>query len=119
MLFKSFITALVGASAISALVVVPRQCVGPKVNQATIDLVKSFESWQPNVCKSCRFSTTWLPIANIYITDIDPVGKATVGYGHLCSNSKCTDVPYPIPLSMANGEKLLASDLAVNHLFLD
>ncbi|KAF9767048.1 hypothetical protein IL306_000439, partial [Fusarium sp. DS 682] len=40
----------------------------------------------------------------------DAAGYPTVGYGHLCSNSKYTDVKYPIPLSKANGKKLLAVD---------
>ena len=25
-------------------------CVGPEVNQATIDLIKEFESFQPDIC---------------------------------------------------------------------
>lgn len=48
--------------------------------------------------------------------DLDPVGLPTVGYGHLCSDSSCSDVPYPIPLSEANGRLLLSSDLAVRLL---
>jgi lysozyme len=46
--------------------------------------------------------------------DKDAAGYPTVGYGHLCSNSKCTDVKYPIPLSKANGKKLLADDMRVS-----
>lgn len=26
------------------------QCVGPDINAAAIDLIKSFESWQPDIC---------------------------------------------------------------------
>jgi lysozyme len=44
--------------------------------------------------------------------DKDPTGNPTVGYGHLCQKSGCSEVPYSIPLSKANGKKLLASDMA-------
>ncbi|KAI9897118.1 hypothetical protein N3K66_008140 [Trichothecium roseum] len=87
-MLKSIVAALLGATAAVA------QCTGPAVNSATIDLVSSFEGWRPDIY-------------------LDPAGLPTVGYGHLCSNSRCSDVPYPIPLSVANGRKLLASDLAV------
>ena len=26
------------------------QCVGPDINAASVDLIKSFESWQPDIC---------------------------------------------------------------------
>ncbi|KAK3368770.1 lysozyme-like domain-containing protein [Podospora didyma] len=68
-------------------------CSAPKVNQDTIDLITDFEGFEDG---------------KIYI---DPTGNPTVGYGHLCSNSKCTDVKYPIPLSKTDGKKLLAEDL--------
>ncbi|KAI1323676.1 glycoside hydrolase family 24 protein [Xylariaceae sp. FL0255] len=45
------------------------------------------------------------------ILDPDVAGNPTIGYGHLCKVSNCTDIGYPIPLSMANGQKLLQSDL--------
>ncbi|KAK4221524.1 lysozyme-like domain-containing protein [Podospora fimiseda] len=67
-------------------------CSAPKSNQATVDLISEFEGFR----------------ANIYI---DPTGHPTVGYGHLCSNSQCSDVKYPIPLSKANGKNLLADDM--------
>ncbi|KAK2603596.1 hypothetical protein QQS21_004177 [Conoideocrella luteorostrata] len=69
-------------------------CSGPPVNQATVDLVANFEGFR----------------ANEYI---DPTGNPTIGYGHLCRSRGCPDVPYPKPLSVANGKKLLASDLRV------
>lgn len=47
--------------------------------------------------------------------DIDATGHPTVGYGHLCSDKKCSDVSYPIPLSKADGKKLLAKDMRVRH----
>ena len=70
-------------------------CTGPGANEATIDLITSFEGWEPNIYD-------------------DPSGNPTVGYGHLCSDSSCSDVPYSIPLSEADGRSLLASDLAVS-----
>jgi lysozyme len=26
------------------------QCTGPAVNQATLNLIKEFEGWRPNIC---------------------------------------------------------------------
>lgn len=54
--------------------------------------------------------------ANKLTIDIDATGHPTVGYGHLCTKSKCAEVGYPIPLSKANGKKLLATDMAVSSL---
>jgi lysozyme len=70
------------------------QCTPPAANAATIDLISSFEGWEPNIY-------------------LDPTGNPTVGYGHLCRDRSCSDVPYPIPLSVANGRALLQSDVAV------
>ncbi|KAJ7200568.1 lysozyme-like domain-containing protein [Mycena pura] len=67
-------------------------CTGPAINQAALDLIKSFEGFR----------------ASPYI---DPTGNPTVGYGHLCHEPQCTDVHYPFPLSNANAEALLRSDL--------
>lgn len=51
--------------------------------------------------------------------DKDPDGHPTIGVGHLCSSASCSEIPYSIPLSVADGEKLLQSDLKVNlSLFL-
>ena len=54
--------------------------------------------------------------SNKPITDTDATGHPTIGYGHLCSNSACSGIGYPIPLSEANGKKLLAKDLGVRTL---
>ncbi|KAG7125477.1 Endolysin like protein [Verticillium longisporum] len=81
------VLALLGASQVQS------QCTGPNVNAATISLITEFEGWYPNIY-------------------IDPVGLLTVGYGHLCADSSCSDVRYPIPLSRANGEQLLRDDIA-------
>ncbi|KAI0402047.1 lysozyme [Xylaria palmicola] len=67
-------------------------CTGPAVNQATIDLISEFEGFS----------------ADVYD---DPTGNPTVGYGHLCQQSGCSEVPYSIPLSEADGKKLLADDV--------
>ncbi|KAL2206119.1 lysozyme [Sarocladium strictum] len=75
-----------------ALTGVRAQCVGPDINAASVDLIKSFESWQPDIY-------------------IDPTGNPTVGYGHLCADGSCSDVSYSIPLSVADGESLLRDDL--------
>ncbi|KAH6876621.1 lysozyme-like domain-containing protein [Thelonectria olida] len=67
-------------------------CIGPDVNAATIELIEGFEGWRPDVYT-------------------DPTGNPTVGYGHLCTEANCAEVPYSIPLSEADGEALLRSDL--------
>ncbi|EXL92978.1 lysozyme [Fusarium odoratissimum NRRL 54006] len=41
----------------------------------------------------------------------DPTGNPTVGYGHLCDAAQCSEVKYPIPLSIVNGKKLLADGM--------
>ncbi|KAJ1323874.1 lysozyme [Microdochium nivale] len=69
------------------------QCNIPEVNTATVNLIAEFEGFR----------------ANIYT---DATGHPTVGYGHLCPDSSCSDVSYPIPLSQANGKALLADDMA-------
>ena len=92
-------------------------CVGPDVNQATLDLVKSFEGWYPDICE--QGISTYLPNENkmlIFESDDDPVGLPTVGYGHLCSDAQCSEVKYSIPLSKADGEALLADDIVVRAL---
>ncbi|KAM7190788.1 Lysozyme-like domain containing protein [Naviculisporaceae sp. PSN 640] len=80
------------AAAIVGVAQVQGACIGPPVNAATINLVKSFEGWVPDIYP-------------------DPDGNPTVGYGHLCANPQCSDVPYPIPLFEADGERLLRDDI--------
>jgi hypothetical protein len=36
------------------------QCVGPDINAAAINLIKSFESWQPNICKLQEIQSMFL-----------------------------------------------------------
>ncbi|KAI0907585.1 lysozyme-like domain-containing protein [Ustulina deusta] len=67
-------------------------CNGPAVNQATINLIAEFEGFVPTVYN-------------------DAAGNPTVGYGHLCQQAGCSEVPYSIPLSEADGKSLLASDV--------
>ncbi|KAF3923732.1 Lysozyme [Dactylellina cionopaga] len=75
-----------------APLVAARACIGPPVNQATIDLVAEFEGFVPDPY-------------------LDPTGNPTIGYGHLCSDNACSDVTFPKPLSDADGKALLAQDL--------
>ncbi|KAK2690028.1 hypothetical protein QWA68_010045, partial [Fusarium oxysporum] len=69
-----------------------RSCKEPKSNAATINLIASFEGFRPDVYN-------------------DPTGNPTVGYGHLCDAPQCSEVKYPIPLSIVNGKKLLADGM--------
>jgi len=32
--------------------IVKAACIGPLVNQAAVDLIKSFEGWEPDICTS-------------------------------------------------------------------
>ncbi|KAI9368395.1 lysozyme-like domain-containing protein [Aspergillus egyptiacus] len=64
----------------------------PDVNDATLDLMKSFEGWEPDVYD-------------------DGYGNPTIGYGHLCDDWECSDVSYDIPLSEEDGEALFADDI--------
>ncbi|KAF2964128.1 hypothetical protein GQX73_g9457 [Xylaria multiplex] len=67
-------------------------CTGPAVNQATVDLIAGFEGFS----------------ADVYD---DPTGNPTIGYGHLCQLTGCSEIPYSIPLSEADGKSLLADDV--------
>lgn len=82
---------------LSIAVVTHGACIGPAVNTDTVNLVSEFEGFR----------------ASPYI---DATGHPTVGYGHLCQKSGCTDVKYPKPLSQDDGKKLLAQDLGVRSL---
>ena len=69
-----------------------RQCTGPNVNAATVSLIKEFEGFVPSPAP-------------------DPIGLPTVGYGHLCQTSGCSEVPYSFPLTTSTASALLQSDL--------
>lgn len=69
-------------------------CLGPPVNEPTLDLLKSFEKMHPNPYD-------------------DGFKNPTIGYGHLCQDPGCTDVPFPKPLSEESATGLLARDLTV------
>ncbi|KAL9560756.1 hypothetical protein ACKAV7_015073 [Fusarium commune] len=62
-----------------------RSCRAPKPNATTVNLIASFEGFRPDVYNY-------------------PTGNPTVGYGHLCDAPQCSEVKYPIPLSVANGK---------------
>src|ERR1700748_845920 len=74
-----------------------RACTGPDVNAATVSLIKQFEGFVPSPAP-------------------DPIGLPTVGYGHLCQTTDCSEVPYSFPLTEATASELLASDLEVRFL---
>ena len=58
---------------------------------------------------SSRRGQSWL-----IEVDPDPVGLPTVGYGHKCQQSGCSEVPYPFPLNEDTGTKLLQDDVKVS-----
>lgn len=64
----------------------------PSVQPNIIDFIKSFEGFSATPYK-------------------DVAGYPTVGYGHLCSTSGCTELGYTYPITQAQGEELLASDV--------
>ncbi|KAK2609289.1 hypothetical protein QQS21_002224 [Conoideocrella luteorostrata] len=69
-----------------------RACTGPPVNDATVQLIRSSEGFEPS-------------------PKPDPVGLPTVGYGHKCQNSGCSEVQFPFPLNEDTGTQLLKSDI--------
>lgn len=71
-------------------------CTGPAINDNGLDLIKSFESFQPNVYD-------------------DGFGNPTLGYGHLCGDSTCSEVTFSQPLTEETASQLLANDLVVSH----
>lgn len=75
-----------------------RQCTGPNVNAATVSLIKEFEGFVPSPAP-------------------DPIGLPTVGYGHLCTTSGCSEVPYSFPLTTTTASQLLQRDLKVRWIF--
>ncbi|KAF8148213.1 lysozyme [Crassisporium funariophilum] len=67
---------------------------GPSpVNGATVSMIKGFEG----------FVASPAP---------DPIGLPTVGYGHLCKQPKCAEVPFKFPLTEAQATTLLNTDIA-------
>lgn len=70
-------------------------CTGPPTNENGLNLIKSFESFQPSEYD-------------------DGFGNPTIGYGHECADTSCSDVPFPQPLTEDTAQQLLASDLVVS-----
>ncbi|KAJ5374380.1 hypothetical protein N7517_006386 [Penicillium concentricum] len=77
---------------IAALPALAIACTGPPINDNGLDLIKSFESFQPNVYD-------------------DGFGNPTLGYGHLCGDSTCSEVSFSQPLTEETASQLLANDL--------
>lgn len=84
----------------------------PAVNSATLSLIEKFEGWSATPCRLFAGNSLSERSANL-LRDADPDGNPTIGWGHLCSESSCANIGYPIPLSKTDGEKLLQSDLKV------
>ncbi|KAJ5091376.1 hypothetical protein NUU61_006246 [Penicillium alfredii] len=66
-------------------------CTGPPVNENGLNLLKSFEKFEPNPYD-------------------DGYGNPTIGYGHLCPDASCSDVPNK-PLTEESASQLLANDM--------
>ncbi|KAF4571556.1 Lysozyme-like domain superfamily protein [Pleurotus pulmonarius] len=62
----------------------------PAINTATTNLIKSSEGFVPSPAP-------------------DPIGLPTVGYGHLCQTSSCSEAG-PFPLTEARATTLLLAD---------
>lgn len=85
---------------LAALPTLALACTGPPTNQNGLDLIKSFESFQPKPYD-------------------DGFGNPTIGYGHLCSDASCSEVSFPKPLTEETASQLLAGDLKVNTFTTD
>lgn len=81
---------------IAALPALAFACTGPPINQNGLDLIKSFESFQPSEYD-------------------DGFGNPTIGYGHLCADTSCSDVPFTQPLTEDTAQQLLSQDLVVSQ----
>lgn len=67
-------------------------CAPPAVNTATVNLIKEFEGF-------------------VASPSPDPIGLPTVGYGHLCKQKNCAEVPYSFPMTQAQAAALLQTDI--------
>ncbi|KAJ5976030.1 hypothetical protein N7481_009737 [Penicillium waksmanii] len=76
---------------VAALPALAIACTGPPVNANGLNLIKSFESFEPSVYD-------------------DGFGNPTIGYGHLCGDASCSEVANQ-PLTEESASQLLASDL--------
>lgn len=99
MFTKSYFVAALVAVTASAAPLTGRACDAPDVNDDTLDLIKEFEGFVESPAP-------------------DPVGYPTVGYGHLCQSSGCSEVEYDFPLSESEATKLLTADIVVRFLIL-
>lgn len=70
-------------------------CTGPQVNTATADLIKEFEGFVESPAP-------------------DPIDLPTVGYGHLCQETDCAEVPFDFPLTEETATELMLMDLVVS-----
>ncbi|KAL0956662.1 hypothetical protein HGRIS_002794 [Hohenbuehelia grisea] len=63
----------------------------PTINAATQSLIKQFEGFVPSPAP-------------------DPIGLPTVGYGHLCQTSSCSDAGFAFPMTEAQATTLMLRD---------
>lgn len=89
--FKFFIAVLPALAALA--------CIGLPTNQNGLKLIKVFKSFQPNEYD-------------------DGLGNPTIGYGHLCVDTSCSDVSFPQLLTEDTAQQLLSEDLLVSGLQL-
>lgn len=80
---------------IAALPVLVLASTGLPTNQNGLNLIKSFESFQPNEYD-------------------DGFGNPTIGYGHLCTNTSCSEVSFSKTLTEDTAQQLLSQDLLVS-----
>jgi GH24 family phage-related lysozyme (muramidase) len=88
---QAFFTLLITLIPLAVVQAAPSATCPPTVNAATISLIKQFEG----------FVATPSP---------DPIGLPTVGYGHLCKTTSCSEAG-PFPLTESTATTLLNSDL--------
>lgn len=87
---------LVSVAALVAIGGTQAQC-PPQINDAATQLMQGYETYQPNPYD-------------------DGYGNITVGYGHKCADSSCSDVTdqgYSFPMSQSDADSLFQSDLQV------
>ncbi|QUC20409.1 uncharacterized protein UV8b_04650 [Ustilaginoidea virens] len=68
------------------------RCIGPPVNNATLDIVKEYKGFLPLPKK-------------------DKAKRVKVGYGHRCHNETCAEIGFPFPLTHETATVVLRKDI--------
>lgn len=92
-------------------------CGPPAVNAATVALIKQYEGFVASPSKSAV--AMFDPIEADELSENDPSGYPTVGYGHKCEKKGCAEVTakgYKFPLTQSTAASLLQADLKVRSL---